>query len=1067
MEALDRWATGLRIGLAAYRLSLPAGHRKNDRNFRIDLANAVAIGLSELGARDNVRLNVKNSALRSLPIQTLQIMASNALKSHLGLENELHAEISDWKSALDVVIKPRKEGQPPLVNSSKLLARLILDSNCSVHFLIQSGRIFVGDNWKWLERDKSWEEHAKETLTKLRRTGSYNSQIIDTFERIKALAEFRNAIPGQLQNWRLVENAIYHQLFSWPLLVFDTKGSESAGAFSIPVAVDVMFDNTAKVEIIGGVKVDADEWRSELAAAVSVAKELWRSKHGGLQFSFREIVQNARVKFDFHLADKIVDGLPFGLQLVDKSMGAYLAQVVLHRLLGRSTGFGGAITGQIGAQKNWPDGSKALDYEFDPVVRVPQKIRYVFDSLLFSKLVLPARATEGGNGSDEFIVKTNAYLDRVKGEPITEINYCANMSNVADAVQIQGWRQFHYIRCPDLVHALHRRPQNLPSQNDPEVDRVRVLLSTNTHPILKLPTDISITALLSYLRHVNFTQREALLPTPPMLSWGFIRATNDENDRRFWYTVWRLMGASRDDFTLFRHAVTSTAAATIFAEVLNTFSPRESCPSHRAPDLLVVMAAKRLEPTEWKKDGLFYRSHIFPSVIAALAQQDVLPTPIEKMREFIGATRIVVLDHGECDVGAERPPSMSLLDYETRKILLRLSTFQFGFTQQMASVLLYELGFGGSSVRGFLKLLTRRGYLGEGAGEYWVKGNIGATTISSSTDPLMMAEWHWAAARAFAPYLSGAAAPGLDYDTSFLPENVHEASFHLEEAADLAIKAKDLMAPSAKQAEDLRKSIRTAQARVFRFMELPSAGIVQQLTKDRTGLSSRAAWDMARELLEEKKKLNIAPTPLELIIYARAGCSWLEDTKNDPAIKTAREEMIKSINALYSEALKGTNGTASEDCQRRMGVLTNYGHYLAKFVEESGEVSKILKQVREEISQLINIGVRSATVEAKWFEIEGDIIENPEQAARCYRDGTKISPRYFTCWIKYAGALPRQASKSPDAAREFSELPLDVRHELYRWALRQRLPIKSGLDRPWIAARWHSGLEFLKGIVEQ
>src|SRR6266849_8044216 len=103
----------------------------------------------------------------------------------------------------------------------------------------------------------------------------------------------------------------------------------------------------------------------------------------------------------------------------------------------------------------------------------------------------------------------------------------------------------------------------------------------------------------------------------------------------------------------------------------------------------------------------------------------------------------------------------------------------------MASVLLHELEYQGADVRDHLKRLTQKGYLGEGSGEYWVRGNIGSDLVSGPvTLPETRAEWHWAAAKAFAPYLSASAAPGLDFTESFLPEHVHEAGFHLEKESD-------------------------------------------------------------------------------------------------------------------------------------------------------------------------------------------------------------------------------------------------------------------------------------------
>ena len=1052
LDLLNRWITGLRVGLVAHRLSLPPD--QNDRSFRLTLREALARELSSLGAF-SPDTNRKCSVLRSLPIQTLYALKSSTLERNLGIG--LKAEVPAWRAALEFITTSQKEWRPPLVTASKLLAQLLLDGLCSPHFFMQCGRLFVSTYWKFAERDGAWDTGAKLALEKLRAKTSHRGQIVNSLARVSALNEFRILVSSRLQHWNLIENALYHQLFGWPLLVFDSK-QPAIGAFSIPVALDVIFDGANAVDILGtDSSVDVTEWREELTNVVRVAKDLWRSKHGGLSLTFRDSVENVSVQFDFRLVQQIVTNLPIGLRLTDKSMGAYLAQLLLHRLLGRSNGFSSAITGQIGARRRWADGTYALDYEFDPVAAVPQKIRYVFASRLFSGLVLSAPRSETRN---ELIAKSDAYIEHVAGEPIEEINYCAYMSNVSDVVQVNGWRQHIYIRCPDIMYALHQRADTLPAPNAP--DSVRCLLSASSDPILRVPADMSVSALLLYLRQVNFVEREALSPnTPPMLSWAFIRATEDENDRRFWQIIWRIIGAEQHDFTRFRHANTSTDAARLLADALNTFSPRESCPSHRAPDLLVIVGAKRLQPQDWMRDDLLDRSHLFPSVMAALAKEMLLQTPIEKMRTFIGRTRIIVVDHDEYDGDDNRAPTRPNL--ETREALERLSCFRYGFTQQMASTLLNELGYAGSSIRDYLRSLTHSGYLNEAGGQYWVRGNIGRTKVATSVASRKRAKWHWAAAKAFAPYLSVSAAPGLNFVEALLPENVHEASFHLEEAFHNVFNS--IESPVlAGEHDNFPREIRLAHSRMLRFVELPSADLVEKMTRARYGLSSVAAWDMVAELLAEKYALDTQASPLELVTFARAGHRWLEKVLEDPAVDSSREDVAKKLTAMYTDALCATAGGARQDAQKRFGILTHYAHFLTILERMTGP-SKTLEEVRQEINRMIEAGIESGDVEARWFETEGDRIQVPEGAVSCYRLATRLSPKYFSCWVKLAGARTEQTADISDVAKEFSDISFDMRGDIYRWGQKLRLPIKSDLDRPWVTTRWQSGLTVWKTLV--
>ena len=875
---------------------------------------------------------------------------------------------------------------------------------------------------------------------------------------------------SNLPGWQAIENAIYHQLFAWPLLVLQNVGSESilGTAFSVPIGVDIEFNGRneviAKLDL--GESLDTTQWKKELELCVEVAKELWRSKHGGVSFSFRETVRQAAVTFDFRLLNHMLHGLPFELQLTDRSMGSYLAQVVLHRLLGRSTALSSAVTGAIGERRIWPDGTSALDHVVAPAEFILEKMDYVFASRLFAKMVLP-EASAG------------AYLNRSLGDPITEVNYCSFLSNVADAVQVSGWRQYIYIRCPDIMYAIHRRPEMLPSPNSVEVDRVRQFLAGNENPIVRLPEDVSLSALIAYLRHVNFIEREDLpSPKPPMLSWAFIRAVEDENDRRLWETIWRTIGASQEDFNRLCNAVTPSEVAARLAEALNIFSPRESCPSHRAPDLLVVCCAGRLEAAEWKRGTLAYRPHRFPAVIGALQDQPLLATPFEKMREYIGQTRIVVVQHGELDIGGEHPPPIKALPPNIAGVLTRLGIFRFGFTQRMASILLNELNFSGRDVREVLSSLREGQYLGESGGAYWVRGNIGVDASQTTISRLDLARWHWAAAKALAPYLSSDAAAGLNYSEALLPENVHEAMFHLEAAADAAVETR-YAEPSgdtsvALEANGLRKAVRIAQARTYRFIALPTLSSVEYLTKDRQGLSSRAAWDLSKELMREKEELGVGIPPSELVAYARACHSWLEDLIRGGSPATQCETVAEQVATLFEQAWHASRGGTARDLENKFTTLTNYGYFIFILLEK-GKVSedflercrRTLNTIQKEMEELLNSDVASPAIEAKWFEVQGDAMDCPDQAGRHYRDGTVNAPFYYTCWVKLAGALRLQGMSIPEASKSVSEVPITIRHKLYPWAQNQANPVRSGLDRPWISDLWRSGLDVLAFVSKQ
>ena len=1061
--ALDRWLTGLRAGFVAYRLceSSPA----DTAQFRDNLRRLLQSELGSLGAL-SVDGRPRLQSLSCLPVQSLHTLTSEKLRDRLAADALLN-EIPYWTKALHNVTHSQREGRPALVNSSKLMAALLLDSHCSPYFLMQFGRQFVSDQWSTAAVDDNWYAIAEVALAKLRSPITYNNEMLTTLTRVEALNDFYAAIAKpNLWYWGTIENSVYHQLYAWPLLVFETADIITKAAFSLPVGVDVRFDGQNKVirKPWKSVHVDVTQWEKEFGLAVEVAKALWRSKHGGVSLYFRDTINNASVTFDFQLAERVLEGLPFGLALTDRSMGAYLAQVVLHRFLGRSTSLNTAVTGEIGERRRGRDGTGTLDYTVGPVGWISQKVRYVFESRLFSKLVLP----EAG---------PREYPRQPPGDPITELSYCHYMSNIADAVQVNGWRQYTYIRCPDIMYALHERSKPLLAANDPEVGRVRTLLSSNGEPVVKLPPDINFSAVIAYLRHVNFVVRENLNPIPPTLSWAFVRAVTDENDRRLWETIWRVIGASRSDLKRLRNATTSTQVAEHLARALNTFTPYESCPSHRAPDLLIICCSNRLEAEHWKKGTLAYRPHRFPVVIDALKRRSVLPSPIEKLRDFIGHTRVLVVEQGSYDIGGEYPPSVRGLDSVMAGILARLAVFRFGFTQSMASVLLHELNYG-VDIRDILKRLTDMGYIGAYGGEYWVRGNIGEEGTPMSVSALNRAKWRWAAAKAFAPYLSSEAAPGLSYSESFLAENVHEATFHLQAAADAAIEVRrtepDKLTGPAQEAERLRRTVRAAQATMYRFIEMPTLSCVEALTKNQEGLPKRAAWDLAKELWKEKKDLGITPPPSELVGYARACQTWLEQLVRSDAAQEKREDTAATIESIYQAATSSALGTTSQDLEDRLTVLTNYGYFTAMFIENGrasterrDELRRRLKFIEEGIDKLLMANVQSPAIEAKWFEVSGDMIASSDDAAQRYREGTRNAPLYYTCWVKFAGARRQLGIPVTAVAEEIADLPFELRHKIYLWTKDQSLPIRSGLDRPWNTDRWHAGVDVIRVLVEQ
>lgn len=878
----------------------------------------------------------------------------------------------------------------------------------------------------------------------------------DTIARLKSLEALEASIPSNgRQHWQIVQNAVFSQLFAWPLLV--AKGRElepEATSHSIPVLVDVRFDDQGRTILIGSGKdddalIDAAGWRAELDRAAAVARALWRAKHGSVSLRFRDQVMSCSVIFDFRLAAKLVQTAGCQMRLSESSMGPYFSQVVLHRLLGRQPGLDLLITGKIGPQRRRQDGAFLLDFEFEPVGCIDAKLAYAFRAKTFSRVILPFTLGE----EDKKLAYAYASQDTVAAEVV----YCHALSNVADAAQTSGWRQFHYIRAPDIQRAF--QGGDPPAAVTPaEIARVAEALQVNRSPVLHLDASYRVDALIAHLRRVNGPLREEMSPIPPSLAWTFIRAVEDENDRRFWATVWWTFGSDREEFLRVRHATTPLVVAKYLASALNRFSPTETSLSHRAPDLLIITDAKRLAPSAWKNDAHSYRSHIAPAVLAAFVNETVYPITSVTLRPLFGATRVIVMDAGDADVDSQLMLKVPLVRNGTA--LRRLAVFRFGFTQQMAGVVLETLGLSGIEVRHLLNDFRAEGVLNYVAGHYWVPGAVRGTLLEDISEA-DLAERHWAAAKAFAPFLSNSAAPGLGLPALFLPQNVHEVTYHLECAGDLFTRAAFAVRRSSgdwARIDLLRQAVRVAHGRWLQFFELPSPGVVQDLAGERQGLSSNAAWEMAQRLLDEKDQLGITPAPQELAIYANAGLSWLEANKDKAQELSRWPAMILEVGQLFERAAQASAKNEGDDEEvylaRKLAVLTHFAHFADRFNVEYDPMQSNIDRLRRQIMELIDLGIRSAAVQARWFEAEGDRIESDVVAAQQYHVGIQMSPKWRSFWVKFAGSSSiEQLSQAIDE----SLLPTGTALSVMRaWALNQKVP-----DGPIAGRRWKRGLENL------
>jgi hypothetical protein len=948
----------------------------------------------------------------------------------------------------------------PLEVGSQILAHHILHSTGKPVSVIRLAKAIFGQFWRNYERNVTVIEALEAILKVLR------SPWADTQERLKAVETLGEAL-DQAGQWPHVENALYHQMFSWPLLVF-----AGHSAISLPVAIDICFDDKAKIEILGNDAINTDDWESSLWNAADAARVLWLGKHGNFK-DFRREVQGASAIYDFSVADRIVSSFPEQISLMEDSMEAYFSQVILSRLLGNTAAISSIVTGSIG-QRRREKGADLADFEFRWPQGVTKKLEYVYKARFFERFILPD--LDDLSETDPQRGELAQFMETSKDEQSTELNYAKHLQHVADSFQIGGWRQFRYVRCPDIAWHIHPSGRKLPSPETEGVKACLAALKSSKNTILELQSEVTPIDLAAALWHINTTLREKLSPrTPPMVSWAFVRAIPEEQDSRFWHIVWKVTGATHQDFDDFHRTATPEAAARHLAEALNCFSPRQSCPSHRAPDILVILGTEHFSANLEKVKNPLLRCHAFAPVVEYLGRPGFLQAiPDAQMRESLGNTRLIVFPADTSPKNVESGPEFSLgqiedglLDGlsllrlgETEQELLQcLSVFRFGFTQQMASLLWKNSGYDGLPVRNLLEEFVRRGYLRYGFGEYHLPGKVGQTWTPSG-DRADDAKRHFAAGVAMAPYLSLSTVPGLAFDEAFHPTHVHEAHYHLHKAFDLLDKN-----PNNPQ----RNTVRTALNRLQRFAELPGWNMVNQLLKSRN--SEKDAYEVAMDLLEARKNSEAPPHPVHLLNAVRAAEQWWDMLRRYENYKNLQEvsRLLLQIEELFGEAERACEHPMfrSERNYNRLKFLTQRAVFLEKYGQvtpQSGLQEKI-KQRTEEALKMIEEGADGSAAFGGWYESTGDNLERHVDAEKVYELGVRWVPDWHQLWIKLIGCA-RLAYSNHDKAKAICETLPVAKLDLI---LQKSLP---GISRDkkhyreWVQQRWIAGIKQFREMYE-
>jgi hypothetical protein len=507
----DRWVDAQRIGIAAYRL----GQRRQPNERLTPILSFLEQQLTYAAA-------AAESNVANLPPIILQLLCEMLAENI----DSLAGSRPYWKGCLDRQLgrssdeRQRQKAIAPALGA-RILAHHFLHSTSTPLALMRLAHSMFRSNWRTFERQESSLRVLESSLAILR---SPWKTVVD---RIQAVDRLSETFVGAF-NWPHVENALYHQFFAWPLLVPPSK----EGCISLPVGVDIFFDDQAATatppEVHGGQFVDermlltsttrfdslselgqhvllSERWRASFKLATRAAKDLWRGKHGN-HGSFRERVEGASVRFDFTVADKIVAGFPELFVMSERSMEAYFAQCVLSRFLGTAVSADSIVTGEIGNQRRDEEGHLLYDYEFEWPGGIDKKLSYVFGTRLFERVILPD-LTELNEDARAHL---ESFMITQQGQQSSEINSVKHLQHVSDSFQVGGWRQFRYVRCPELAWRIHPNGERLPAPNSARVLQLLEVLRANTSSVLELDSQYRPMDLASALWHINVTLREQI-----------------------------------------------------------------------------------------------------------------------------------------------------------------------------------------------------------------------------------------------------------------------------------------------------------------------------------------------------------------------------------------------------------------------------------------------------------------------------------------------------------------------------------------------------------------------------
>ncbi len=868
-------------------------------------------------------------------------------------------------------------------------------------------------------------------------------------DRLAAVAELERSFQW-LREWPQIGSLLLQHQFAWPLLIID--GMEGPTPITVPILVDVNPHDPTGVhiekELVPAIHVHA--WKPHLVNAVRVGKELWRSKHGH-HSSFKEEVLNSGFSFDFTYAQRILSEvsseLDFSLSLDGGSAETYFSQVVLNRLLGKTNFMSLATTGRIGEKLPEAD---TLNYAIHRPNGIPEKMAFAMESGLFERIVLP----------DDELTRNQA--EQVLSElslPSIDVTFAADLYNLSDLAQVKGWRQYQYIRCPDVQWAVHnRRNQKLPeTEEQTEVDRVLRLFADSDNSILTLPEDIKPVTVGKALWCLNNPVRKSMHPQmPPTLSWAFIRLLEGdaEQDARFWQLIWNVTGAPQIEMQQLLKTTSNDTLIDLLTSIFNRNKPDTDRPSHRAPDVIVIIGSKHIDANRGKIVNPLSRPLMVKNLLERINQSGALrQTADPKMDGYLGKIRLVLIpeDHLEGTQNSD----VELSSLEERRKLKALNVFYCGFTRQAAEIVLGAAEYGADS---FLRRMVAKEALRYDGSKYFMPEDVRYEISRVGEKPEDTARNCYNAGRALAPYVFG----GWDNRNVTYYDSYDHASYH--EALYYFGKALELTQRIQPRPDDLIQECFYAINHIMRFCEAPNWHSLNMTANLNSQVQNREFYENAKDLILQYKEQGIELHPAHLVqlngLAIRLKTSLSKELKAKNLYTSTKKKMLNDVAALDKEiranfklALEQSGKFPSEKAHNELLTLTNHAEYLQlePYVSRD-QYAGLNERAKRLIREMLERGDLPSTARASWVEKVGDAEKNHSAALEVYGWSIQLGVIWLQVWIKYLGAAAL-AGREDEVLRVSALIHSnsDLRNQYKK-------NLKSFSSEPHAIERWKRGL---------